>query len=77
MRETQLPDDFREPLFYVAIYGQLGLTEEVAVALDELRAIWGRPPPELRQELLERHAYGAVITDRLMEGLQKAGGQVR
>ena len=77
MKETQLPDDFREPLFYAAIYGQLGLAEEAAAALGELRAAWGRPLPELRQELMERHAYGPVITDRLMEGLQKAGGQVR
>ena len=77
MRETRLPDDFREPLFYAAIYGQLGLDEEAGVALDELRAMWGRPIPDLRQELIERHAYGPEITDRLMQGLEKAGAQIR
>ena len=76
-KEIELPDDFRQPLFYAAIYGQLGRAEEAASALEELRKLWGRPIAELRRELIERHAYAEELTDRLMRGLEKAGAEVR
>jgi non-specific serine/threonine protein kinase len=76
MKETELPGDFRQPLFYAAIYGQLGRAEEAAEALNELRELWGRPVAELRRELRERHAYTTELTDRLMIGLEKAGAEI-
>ena len=76
MKETELHDDFRQPLFYAAIHGQLGRTEDAAEALAELNGMWGRPIAELRREMIERHAYGAELADRLMQGLAKAGADV-
>jgi serine/threonine protein kinase len=65
--------DFREPLFLVAAYGQLGRPEEARRGLDELRTLWPRPVGDLRQELIERHALSPALADHLLEGLEKAG----
>jgi serine/threonine protein kinase/tetratricopeptide (TPR) repeat protein len=73
LKEIYLPDDFRLPLFLAATYGQLGRQEEARMALDDSRNLWGKPFDELRRELIERQAYSSEVTDRLMEGLKKAG----
>jgi serine/threonine protein kinase len=76
LAEAQMMDwdgDFRIPLFAASAYGQLGRTSEAAEALEELRSLWPRPTSELRTELIERHAIWPQLTDRLMEGLAKAG----
>ena len=65
--------DFRIPLFVAASYGQLGRADEAAPALAEFRALWSIPLEDLRSELIERHAIAPELTDRLMEGLAKAG----
>jgi TolB-like protein len=75
--------DFREPLFLAATLGQLGRTEEAAAALDELRALWkelclkagcdGLDVGMLRRELIERNTFSESITDKMIEGLDKAG----
>ena len=65
--------DFRIPMFVAASFGQLGLTDEAAPALAELQQLWTLPVAELRAELIERHAIAPELTDRLMEGLEKAG----
>jgi len=76
LAEARLLDwdgDFRIPLFVAASYGQLGRIDEAAPALAELRALWSMPVEDLRPELIERHAIAPELTDRLMEGLAKAG----
>ncbi len=65
--------DFRIPLFVAASYGQLGRADEAAPALAEFRALWSMPVEDLRSELIERHAIAPELTDRLIEGLAKAG----
>jgi isopenicillin N synthase-like dioxygenase len=60
-------------LFIAAAYGQLGRTDQAQQKLDELRALWPRPLAELRQELIERHAFSSGLADHLLEGLAKAG----
>lgn len=65
--------DFRIPLFLAASYGQLGLVDEAAPALTELKTLWTMPIEDLRAELIERHAIAPELTDRLLEGLAKAG----
>jgi hypothetical protein len=65
--------DFRIPLFLAAAYGQLGWVEEAAPALAELEKLWTLPAEDLRAELTERQAIAPEITDRLIEGLAKAG----
>jgi tetratricopeptide (TPR) repeat protein len=79
--------DFREPLFLAATLGQLGRTDEAASALDELRVLWrelcetagceGLDIGQLRRELIERNVFSESITDKLIEGLAKAGLQRR
>jgi adenylate cyclase len=66
-------DDFREPLFVAATYGQLGRPDDARRALDKLYALWPRPVSDMRRELIERQAYSPGLTDRLLEGLRKAG----
>ena len=76
-------EDFREPLFLAATLGQLGRTQEAAPALDEFRERWselcrkagctGIDIRVIRRELIERHAVSEPITNRLIEGLLKAG----
>jgi len=76
LAEARLLDwdgDFRIPLFVAASYGQLGRVDEAAPALAELRALWTMPVEDLGPELTERHAIAPELTDRLMEGLAKAG----
>jgi len=65
--------DFREPLYVAATYGQLGRHDDAKRALDELRALWQRPVRDIRQELIERNSFTSVLADQLMEGLVKAG----
>ncbi|MGB5294797.1 MAG: hypothetical protein WBP34_07590, partial [Thermoanaerobaculia bacterium] len=65
--------DFRIPLFLAATYGQLGRVDEAAVALAEFSTLWTMPVEGLRAELIERHAIAPELTDRLLEGLAKAG----
>ncbi|MGB5659786.1 MAG: protein kinase [Thermoanaerobaculia bacterium] len=65
--------DFRIPLFLAATYGQLGRADEAAAALAEFRTLWTLPVEGLRAELIERHAIAPELTDRLLEGLAKAG----
>ncbi len=77
LKEIDLGDDFRLPLFFAATYGQLGRQEEATTALDELRSQWGKPVGEIRRELIERHAYSPELTDWLMEGLERAGLELR
>jgi len=66
-------DDFREPLFLAATYGQLGRIDEARPVLEKLLELWARPTGEIRHELIERHALAPHIADRLIEGLAKAG----
>ena len=76
LNEARLLDwdgDFRIPLFVAASYGQLGRADEAAPALAELEALWSMPAEDLRPELIERHAIAPELTDRLLEGLAKAG----
>jgi serine/threonine protein kinase/Tfp pilus assembly protein PilF len=68
-----LGGDFRGSLFLAAAYGQLGRPDDAGQALDELRALWPRPVGDIRQELIERHAFTPELTDHLLEGLEKAG----
>ncbi len=68
-----IDDDFREPLFLAATLGQLGRLDEATTALEEMLALWGGPPSEIRAELRERHAIAPQIADSLIEGLAKAG----
>ena len=72
-RRLHWDGDFRIPLFVAASYGQLGRTAEAAPALAELQILWTLPIEDLRVELIERHAIAPELTDRLMEGLAKAG----
>jgi serine/threonine protein kinase/Tfp pilus assembly protein PilF len=65
--------DFRIPLFLAASYGQLGLVDEAAPALAEFKTLWSMPLEDLRTELIQRHAIAPELTDRLLEGLAKAG----
>jgi non-specific serine/threonine protein kinase len=73
LKDISLRDDFRLPLFFAATYGQLGLQEPARKALDEFLHLWERPVEEIRQEMIERNAYSPDLTERLMEGLEKAG----
>ena len=66
----------RGPLFIAAALGQLGRTDEAQQQLEELRAQWSRTVAELRQELIERHAFSPGLADHLLEGLAKAGLEV-
>ena len=64
--------DYRTPLFRAAAYGQLGRLEEAQRALSEMRVL--RPEVEdIRQDLIERHAFAPALVDQLLEGLAKAG----
>ena len=72
-RNYEMSGDFRTPLFMAAALGQLGRTDDAAAYLDEMLEYWGRPPSELRLELIRRHALSEGLTDHLMEGLEKAG----
>ncbi len=72
-KKIDLGGDFREPLFVAAAYGELGRPDEAGPALNSLRTSWQRPVAELRQELIEHHAFTPALTDHLMEGLRKAG----
>jgi TolB-like protein/Tfp pilus assembly protein PilF/predicted Ser/Thr protein kinase len=75
--------DFREPLFRAATLGQLGRVEEAQTYLERLRGLWaelcreadcGRLDYEsLCDELLVRQAFSEEFTDRILEGLRKAG----
>jgi serine/threonine protein kinase/tetratricopeptide (TPR) repeat protein len=75
----QLPD----PLCTAATLGQLGRVDEAAPVLDEFRELWdqlceqagcdGLDLDMLRQELTERWAFSESLTDKLIEGLEKAG----
>ncbi len=75
--------DFREPMFLAATLGQLGRVEEAAPALAELRELWaelckkagceGLDIADVRRELIERHAFSPTLTDKLIDGLAKAG----
>ena len=76
LAEARLLDragDFRIPLFVATSYGQLGLVDEAAPALDEFRTLWTMPLEDLRTELIQRHAIAPELTDLLLEGLAKAG----
>jgi TolB-like protein len=76
-------EDFREPLYLAATLGQLGRREEVVPVLNELRAQWARlceqtgcedlDIDDVRRELSEHHGFSESITERLIEGLVKAG----
>jgi serine/threonine protein kinase/lipoprotein NlpI len=72
-RSIAMSGDFRTPLFMAASLGQLGLVEDAAPHLEEMLEYWGRPPSELRIELIQRHALSQGLTDHLLEGLAKAG----
>ena len=75
--------DFREPLFRAVTLGQLGRVEEAQPHLDRLRELWAELCREadcnrldyepLREELLVRQAFSDEFTDRILEGLRKAG----
>jgi TolB-like protein len=75
--------DFREPMLLAATLGQLGGVDEATSALDEFRFLWGELGKEagfegldigmVRRELLERHVFSESFTDKLIEGLEKAG----
>jgi TolB-like protein len=74
---------FLEPLTAAATLGQLGRADEAASALAGLRQLWadvcekagcdGLDIDMLRRELTERWAISESITDKLIEGLEKAG----
>ncbi len=66
-------DDFRGPLLLAATLGQLGRLDEAAAALEEMHRLWKRPASEIRDELMERHAFAPHVADSLIEGLAKAG----
>jgi len=72
-RSIEMSGDFRTPLFMAAALGQLGRVEDAAPHLEEMLEYWGRPPSELRTELIKRHALSQGLTDHLLEGLAKAG----
>jgi TolB-like protein len=75
--------DFREPLFRAVTLGQLGRVEEAQTHLDRFRELWAELCREancdrldyepLRDELLVRQAFSEEFTDRILEGLRKAG----
>jgi TolB-like protein len=77
------PGQFIEPLVLAATLGQLGRVDEAAPALAELRTVWdglceqagcdGLDIDMLRRELTERWVVSESITDKLIEGLEKAG----
>jgi TolB-like protein/Flp pilus assembly protein TadD/predicted Ser/Thr protein kinase len=77
------PGQFPEPLCLAATLGQLGRIDEAAPALDEFRGQWdelceqagcdGLDIDTLRLELIERWAFSESFTDKLIEGLEKAG----
>jgi TolB-like protein/predicted Ser/Thr protein kinase len=74
---------FRDPLFIAATLGQLGSIDEAAPELAELNVRWlkqcerigceGMDIEVLRRELIDRHAISPPFTDKLIEGLVKAG----
>ena len=72
-RQMDWDGDFRIPLFVAASYGQLGRADEAESALAELTSLWSLPVTDLRSELIERHAIAPELTDKLLEGLAKAG----
>jgi serine/threonine protein kinase/lipoprotein NlpI len=72
-RTIEMAGDFRTPMFVAAALGQLGRGENAAPHLEEMLKYWGRPPSELRMELIRRHALSEGLTDHLIEGLAKAG----
>jgi EAL domain-containing protein (putative c-di-GMP-specific phosphodiesterase class I) len=72
-RSIVMSGDFRTPLFIAATLGQLGRVEDAAPHLEEMLEDWGRPPSELRLELIQRHALSQGLTDHLLDGLAKAG----
>ena len=72
-RSIEMSGDFRTPLFMAAALGQLGRVEDALPHLEEMLEYWGRPPSELRLELIQRHALSRGLTDHLLEGLAKAG----
>ncbi len=75
--------DFRDPVFLAATLGQLGRVDEAAPVLELLRTRWlelceqigcdALDTELLRRELVERHAFSEPFTDKLIEGLDKAG----
>jgi hypothetical protein len=72
-RTIEMSGDFRTPLFMAATLGQLGRMDGAAPHLEEMLKYLGRPPSELRDELVQRHAFSQGLTDHLIEGLEKAG----
>jgi len=72
-KRIRLGDDFRMPMFLAAAYGQLGRAAEAAPWLEELRNTLRFPLGELRAELISRQSMSPAISDRLIEGLTKAG----
>ena len=72
-----LENDFRGPLFVAAVYGQLGRSDDAGRELEKFRKLWPRPVEELRRELIARHAFTPALTDHLLEGLAKAGLEIR
>ena len=75
--------DFRDPMFIAAALGQLGRVDEAAPVMEQLRARWlelcekigcdALDTELLRRELVERHGFSESFTDKLIEGLEKAG----
>jgi len=72
-RSIEMSGDFRTPLFMAAALGQLGRVQDAEPHLEEMLEHWGRPPSELRLELIQRHALSQGLTDHLLDGLAKAG----
>jgi hypothetical protein len=69
----ELGDDFRSPLFFAAPLGQPGRADDTRRPLEEMRVLFLRPVRELRQEMIERHAFAPGLTDHLILGLRRAG----
>ncbi len=65
--------DFRTPLFEAASLGKLGRSAEAQPLPVRMQELWQRDPGELRDELIQRHAFSPSLTDHLVEGLRLAG----
>jgi len=72
-KRVRLGDDFRMPLYLAAVYGQLGRADDAAPWLAELRDTLRFPLADLRVELIDRQSMSPAISDRLIDGLAKAG----
>ena len=71
--EITTEDPYRSQLSLAAAYGQLRRKAEADEAMGKLAALRREFPDGVREDLRRRYGYPEALTERLMDGLRKAG----